>query len=183
MLSLIEIILLAVALGIDCFVVSFCQGLILTKDRVKNSFSLAICMGIFQGIMPVISYFATNIFIEYLQQFAKIIVLFIFLALGIKFICEALKNTKDCQIIKITFISLISMGIATSIDALGAGVSLKLTSSEIILSSVVIGLASFFMSLSGFWSGNFLKKFQSKYLEFAGGIILILLALKTLISN
>jgi putative Mn2+ efflux pump MntP len=36
------------------------------------------------------------------------------------------------------------------------------------------------MSLIGFWSGKLFKNIPSKYLELAGGLILILLAVKSL---
>ena len=49
-MSLIEILFLSIALGIDCCVVSFSQGLIFTANRRKNSFLLALTMGAFQGI-------------------------------------------------------------------------------------------------------------------------------------
>ena len=70
------------------------------------------------------------------------------------------------------------MGLATSIDALASGVSLNLTKTPLILSVLIIGFMSFFMSVFGFWLGNFFKKLPSKYLEISGGIILILLAFK-----
>ena len=75
---------------------------------------------------------------------------------------------------------LIGMGIATSIDAMVAGASLKLTNTPILLSILMIGIASFVMSMVGFWSGNFFKNLPSKCLEILGGVILIILALKAI---
>ena len=59
-MSLIDIILLAIALGIDCLVVSFSQGLVFNVQRVKFSLVLALIMGIFQGCMPIIGYIGTD---------------------------------------------------------------------------------------------------------------------------
>ena len=50
------------------------------------------------------------------------------------------------------------------------------------LSTAIIGIASFIMSMTGFWSGNFIKHIPSKYLEITGGIILILLAIKSVVA-
>lgn len=179
-MSLIELILLAIALGIDCLIVSFCQGLIHTKNRLKNSVLLAVTMGLFQGTMPAISYLLTGTLIDYLQTYSNWIVFSIFLFLGIKFIAEALNNKAECSTAEIDFKCLIMMGIATSIDALGAGITLKLTNCLLAGSVTLIGLASFIMSQAGFWGGNILKHIPQKYLEIAGGLILIVLAFKAL---
>ena len=179
-MTLFEIIFLAIALGVDCLVVSFSQGLLVRFKRRKISTILALIMGIFQGGMPVITYFLTGLVYNYIAPFAKILVFSIFMFLGVKFIIEAIKKLDEvCQ--RLGFRVMLLLGVATSIDALGAGVSLKLTNTPLVLASSVIGLMSFLMSMIGFWSGNALKKFDTKYLEISAGVILILLALKALL--
>lgn len=178
-MSLIDIILLAIALGIDCFIVSFSQGLIFNCNRVKNSLSLALTMGLFQGFMPVIGYVGTNSLYKLLVPYSRWIVFAIFFTLGVRFILESFKE-KEEEIQCIGFKCLIGLGIATSIDALVSGASIKLTQTSIVLSALIIGMASFLMSLAGFMIGNYIKNIPSKYLEIAGGVILILLAVKSL---
>ena len=178
-MSLIDLTLLALALGIDCLVVSFSQGLIFKSNRVKNSMNLALTMGGFQGLMPVIGYIGTNSLAKILSPFSKWIVFGIFFVLGAKFILEAFQP-KEEEVEYIGLKCLMSLGLATSIDALVSGASIRLTHTNIYLAVVLIGLASFLMSVIGFWSGNFLKKIPSKYLEITGGVILILLAAKSL---
>ena len=179
-MSLIDIILLSLALGVDCFIASFSQGLIFKSHRVRNSLSLALVMGIFQGGMPVIGYVGADYIYNLLVPFSKWIIFAIFLILGIKFIVESFKP-KDDEIQCIGLRCLIGLGVATSIDALVSGASLRLSATNLLNAGIIIGLGSFFMSLCGFWLGNFIKKIPAKYLECGGGIILILLALKALI--
>ena len=179
-MSLIDIILLSIALGIDCLVVSFSQGLIFTENRTVNSLKLALVMGSFQGFMPVIGYIGTDTLYNYILPFSKWIVFGIFLILGLKFIFESFKTEKapvKCLDMK----CLISLGVATSIDALVSGATIRLTQTNIILACLVIGIGSFLMSLTGFWSGNKLKSICSKCLEKAGGLILIALAIKAIL--
>lgn len=178
-MTLIDIILLAIALGIDCFVVSFSQGLIFQNNRFKNSFNLALVMGFFQGFMPVIGYVGTNSLYKLIVPFSKWIVFGIFLTLGLKFIVDSFAP-KEEQAQCIGWKCLCGLGIATSIDALVSGATIRLTGTSLALSVSLIGLASFLMSISGFWSGNFIKNIPSKYLEITGGVILILLAIKSL---
>ncbi len=179
-LSLIDIILLSIALGIDCLVVSFSQGLIFSENRGKNSLKMAAVMGFFQGTMPVIGYVGTDTLYKYIMPFSKWIVFGIFLILGLKFIFESFAPEK-AAVKCLDFKCLISLGVATSIDALVSGASLRLTHTNLLLACLIIGLGSFLMSITGFWSGNKLKSICSKCLEKAGGIILIALAIKAII--
>lgn len=179
-MGLVELSFLAFALGIDCFVVSFSQGLIFKHNRLKNSLNLALIMGLFQGLMPVIGYIGTDYLYKLVIPYSKWIVFIIFFALGLKFILEAFQP-KTGGICCIGLRCLISLGIATSIDALVSGATICLTHTSLLLACSLIGLASFIMSICGFWLGNFIKNIPSKYLEISGGIILILLAIKALL--
>ena len=178
-MSLIEIIFLAIALGIDCLVVSFSQGLIFSKNRTINSIKLAIVMGVFQGGMPIFGYIGANSMYENILPFSKWIVFWIFFILGVKFILESFKP-KKAEIQCLDFNCLMCLGIATSMDALVSGASLRLLHANLAVSMFVIGITSFIMSLIGFWSGNKVKKLNSIVLEIIGGLILILLAFKAL---
>lgn len=179
-MSLIDVVLLAIALGIDCFVASFSQGLIFNMNRLKNSLTLALVMGVFQGGMPVIGYIGADYIYNLLVPFSKWITFGIFLILGVKFIVESfLPKGEEIQCIGLR--CLMGLGIATSIDALVSGASLRLTGANLLIAGLVIGFVSFLMSLGGFWLGNFIKKIPSRYLEIAGGVILILLAVKAIL--
>lgn len=178
-MNFIDLILLGLALGVDCFVVSFSQGLIFKSEKVKNSFKLALTMGLFQGVMPVIGYIGTNSLYKYVVPYSKWIVFGIFLLLGLKFIVESFQpKEKEVQCIGLK--CLLGLGLATSIDALVSGASIRLTQTSILISVMIIGIASFLMSIGGFYSGNFIKNIPSKYLEITGGLILVALAFKSL---
>jgi putative Mn2+ efflux pump MntP len=181
-LNLTEILFLSVALGIDCLIVSFTQGLIFVEKKKRYSLLLALTMGLFQGAMPLISYYPTGLVSDYLVKYSSFIVFTIFLILGLKFILEVFFDKDETPVCKIGLRCLILMGIATSIDALGAGVGLGLTETRIFLSVTLIGLMSFIMSLIGFWTGNKIEKIPSQHLKIFGGLILIGLAIKSLIN-
>ncbi|MCM1010842.1 MAG: manganese efflux pump [Fusobacterium sp.] len=180
-MTLIEMIFLSIALGMDCLVVSFSQGLLIRFKRRKISHLLALIMGLFQGGMPLIGYFLTGMVYDYVAPFAKTLVFGIFMFLGGKFIIEAFQNEDKIQHTRLGYRVFILLGIATSIDALGAGISLKLTETPLLISCGIIAIGSYLMSLAGFWGGCFLKKFNTKFLEIGAGVILILLALKALV--
>lgn len=179
-MDIVDIILLSIALGMDCLVVSFSQGLIFRAKKKRNALKLAVTMGLFQGLMPVIGYVATDKIHHFIVPYSKWIVFTLFLVLGLHFIFEAFSKTEKEQIECIGLKCLITFGIATSIDALIAGAPIKLTASNLSVCCLTIGIISFIMSLFGFWVGNFVKNIPSKYLQITGGIVLIILAIKNI---
>lgn len=199
-MSIVDIIILAIALSIDACVVSFSNGLIFTQNKRTNSLMLAFSVGLFQFLMPVIGFFAAQTVSKYLEPYAPWIVFGIFTAVGLKFIKDSFENKKEEKInCYLCFKYILLVSIATSIDALGAGVSIAFTGvndltferytlpisgmAQILFPAIVIGIVTFINSLIGFWSGYLFKKFPTKNLEITGGVILILLAFKVLFES
>ena len=178
-MTLAGIILLAIALSIDACAVSFAHGLIMRENRLKNALFLAIFTGVAQGIMPTIGYFSTQVVYKYVAPASKWLVFAIFLYLGIKFIQEAFEKDKEIPLC-LSLQCLFLIAIATSIDALAAGVSISLTKTPILFPACLIACTTFMFAILGYWSGCCLKKFSTKYLEIFAGLVLIALALKSL---
>lgn len=183
-MNTIDILILAIALSIDACVVSFSNGLIFTNNKRINSLILACSVGFFQFLMPVIGFFFAQSVNKYVEPYDHWIVFGIFVLLGAKFIKDAFKEEKEEKIdCYLCFKYICIVSVATSIDALGAGVSIAFTKTGIWFPAVVIGLVTFINSLLGFWSGYLFKKFPTRNLEISGGIILILLAFKILFES
>ena len=178
-MSLFALILLAIALSIDACVVSFAHGLVLEQNKIKNSLLLAVFTGGFQALMPLIGYFITQPLFKYVEPASKWIVFAIFMYLGIKIIQEAFEDDKEIPTC-LSFKCLLMVAVATSIDALAAGVSLSLTSTNIFNAITLIGTTTFLFSIAGYWSGCCLKKISTKYMEIFAGLILIFLSIKSL---
>jgi len=179
-MSYLSIILLSIALSIDACIVSFSYGLAFTENRFKNAGSLAVCTGLFQGIMPVVGYFLTGFVKSFIAPYAEFIVFAIFTYLGVKFIKEAFDEEKEKQLC-IDLKCLFLVGIATSIDAFSAGISLSLFGNRIIKPSFLIAFVTFVNSILGFNLGGKLKNLPSKGLNITAGILLIILGLKSLL--
>ncbi len=189
----VDSLILAVALSIDAMVVSFSQGLIFLKNKRKNSFMLAFSVGLFQFLMPVIGWYLAKFIYNYVSAFAGWIAAVIFFLLGAKFIKDALtkkdEETPDgaqCTIasdykISLKFLFLVSL--ATSIDALAAGMSFNFLKMPILIPAIIIGVVTFINSLIGFWCGYCFKQFNSTKMEVFAGAILIVLAVKVLIES
>lgn len=182
-----EVFLLAIALSIDAFIVSFSCGLVVKKDRKKNGYKMAAANGFAQFAMPVLGWYGTNTISDYVKAFDHWIVFFVFLALGIKFIKDALENKDaNCDISTkkhITFKVLLIAAFATSIDAFVAGVSLYFIPVSIWSAGLMIGIVTFINSLIGFRMNKMFKKIPTKYIEVTAGVILITLGSKVLIEH
>ncbi|MDD4556462.1 MAG: manganese efflux pump MntP family protein [Alphaproteobacteria bacterium] len=182
-----EVFLLALALSIDAFLVSFSCGLVVKKNKVKNAYKMAFANGFAQFAMPVLGYYGTSAVSGYVKAFDHWIVFFVFLALGVKFILDGLEDKEiACEISskkKITFKILLIAAFATSIDAFAAGVSLYFIPVSIWLAGLMIGVVTFINSYIGFRLNRLFKKIPTKYIEVFAGVILITLGTKVLIEH
>ena len=145
---------------------------------------LAFSVGLFQFLMPVIGFFLAQSVSKYVEPYSPWIVFGIFVLLGAKFIKDAFTEKDEEKInCYLCFKYILLVSIATSIDALGAGVSIAFTGTKIWFPAIIIGVITFINSLLGFWGGYLFKKFPTKNLEISGGVILILLAFKVLFES
>jgi putative Mn2+ efflux pump MntP len=97
---------------------------------------------------------------------------------------EAIRNWKrgtECKPFSNT--TLLSLSVATSIDAFAIGITLSLLHDDIILSAVMIGAVALFLSFSGVLIGDRVKGAFARYAEVAGGLVLIGLGIKILLEH
>ena len=179
-MSIYEILILSVVLALDALIVSFSYGLIINANRARNALLLGGAFGFFQFLMPILGWLFTGTVYSYLERFSKWIVFVVFFVLGCKFIKEAFDKKEEVKICCIGVMCVLGLAIATSIDAFAAGVSIRLLDANVLLPAIMIGVITFMLSVFGFLIANFLKKFPSKYIEIAGGLLLFYLAIKAL---
>jgi len=79
--------------------------------------------------------------------------------------------------------TMLVLAIATSIDALAAGITLPMMGAPLVLSLVTIGLTTAVLSVLGLFAGHRFGAVLGKRLDIAGGLILIGLGLKILIEH
>ena len=178
LMSYFSLLLLSIALSVDACAVAFSFGLAFKERRIYNSFLLSVFTGVFQGLMPCFGYILADLIKLYILPFSNIIIFLIFTFLGLKFIKEAF-DSESPKPVCIDLKCLILIGIATSIDAFSAGITLSLSGNKIFLPALLIAFVTFINTMIGFWAGANLKHVPSKYLEIMAGVILLSLGLKT----
>lgn len=184
-MSIFELILLSIALAMDCFAVSFSAGGMQKELRLRHALVIGSFFGLFQGMMPLIGYFGGQGVVNYIERFGHWIAFGILLILGLKMMYEALrteKGGKGLNIMKPT--TLFVLSIATSIDALAVGFSFSMLDVRIWIAILIIGIGSFLFSVGGFYMGKFLSsRIKPTYAEILGGVILIGIGIKILIEH
>jgi putative Mn2+ efflux pump MntP len=80
-------------------------------------------------------------------------------------------------------IPLVVLAIATSLDALAVGISMALLDVRILNAALTIGIVSSIFSLVGLLSGDFLGKKFGKRMELVGGVILIFIGVRVLVTH
>ncbi|MDY0180421.1 manganese efflux pump MntP family protein [Aliarcobacter skirrowii] len=176
-----EILILSLALSMDAFAVSIGLGIKENQNIKVLAIKAALFFGIFQAFMPFIGYIGGIGLQEYIYGFDKIIAFALLLLIGAKMIFEAVNENVEEKISQITNKILLTLAIATSLDAMAAGYSLHLFNLNIYLSLFVIGFTTFIISYIGVFVGSRGgEKYENKA-EILGGIVLILIGLKILL--
>lgn len=178
-----DILLLALALAVDASVVAFSYGGILKKNRLQNALKLAFATGLGQFLMPLVGWLGTNSVSEYIEHYDHWISFFVFLALGLNIISEALSEKEEALDKKLSWRVLFMIGIATSIDACAAGVTLYIIHTPILSAAAIIGILTFICVIASFYATRILKKIPERNIEIFSGIVLILLGTKVLFEH
>lgn len=181
-MSLGEMLLLAVGLAMDAFAVSICGSMVLTPDnRWSGALRFGIWFGFFQFLMPVLGYFGAISFREYIVDYDHWLAFFLLAYLGTNMIREA---TEACSIKKsYTTKEMAVLAIATSIDALAAGISIAFLNVNIWLPAVIIGVVTCIIAAFGGMMGFRLGAAVGKRANICGGMVLIGIGLKILLEH
>lgn len=185
----------------DAFAVAICIGLAFTTVNAKKVLTVGLYFGVFQAIMPFIGYMAAIQFARYISAYDHWFVFALLAFLGGKMISGSIKeqrcqdrecldlpcNDRKCPIgrqeISLKPVYMLPLALATSIDAMAAGISMAFLQINIFNAIILIGAITFVMSVIGVKIGSvFGAKFKSKA-TIAGGIILILIGLKVLLES
>lgn len=187
-MELIQVFLLALGLSMDAFAVSVSDG-ICYPDQKKKLVISSLFFGIFQALMPMMGYFAGQVFSSYVEVVDHWIALILLGFLGGKMLAEAIKNLRhpeqeSCPV-AFTYKLIVTQAIATSIDALAAGVTIAVAfpKTSVWLAVSLIGVTTFLCCLFGSFVG---KKFGAMMKEKAsvfGGVILIAIGIKIFVEH
>lgn len=178
-----EIILIAVGLAMDAFAVSVSAGITTRQSLVRTGLVAAVVFGGFQGGMTILGWYAGSAVSTILTGYGPVIAFIILAGIGTKMIYESRKEeTEERQCPTETLSVLTIMAIATSIDALFAGMGIALLGEAVLIPAVAIGGVTAVLSFAGVYAGRGIGHLIGEYAEIAGGVILFGIGLKILLG-
>ena len=186
--NIIEIVIISgigVGLAMDAFAVSVASGSVFKELHIRHALRMAFFFGAFQAVMPLLGYAAGNTFAEHIVSFDHWIAFGLLVLIGGKMIYEAFKieEVEKKPQNPSNLVVLVALSIATSIDALAVGVTLSVVTHHIYTSVILIGVITFALSYVGYEIGKKMGHFFENKIEILGGLILIAIGVKILISH
>lgn len=180
-MSFLEILLIAVGLAMDAFAVALSAGATGHGQRVRPALRISFHFGLFQFLMPVIGWYLGVRLQQYIAGYDRWVAFGLLNLVGFHMLYESFQREPDELPGDPTRgLRLVTLCVATSLDALAVGLSLAMIGQRIWYPSVVIGVVTATLSLLGIHLGNRLRGVFGKRMEQIGSVILILIGVKLL---
>lgn len=181
-MKLSELVLIAFGLAMDAFAVSVSNGMTMPKFRLRNAFKFGIFFGVFQMLMPIIGWATGRLFSFYVIALDHWIAFILLGYIGVKMIREAMQGEEEVTG-DTSFCVMLILAIATSIDALAAGITFAFSDLNIWFSVGIIGLITFVLCTFGVIIGKRASASLGNWAQIAGGSLLILMGIKVLVEH
>lgn len=177
------VLLIAAGLAMDSFSVSITRGFNNYNDKLTNeALRTGFFFGLFQGIMPIVGWFAGLSIINLISGFDHWIAFGLLSVIGLRMIYESISEKSTQLVTSSSLKVLLILSVATSIDALAVGLSLSFLGTSIFTPAIIIGIITFTLSFLGVLIG---KKFGNYFekIGILGGIILLVIAIRILFEH
>lgn len=183
-MDIVELLIIAIGVSMDAFAVSICKGLSVRKLAPVHVGKTALWFGGFQALMPIAGYYLGVNFADLVASVDHWIAFILLGIIGANMIKEACSKDEVCALDPdFSFRTMLTLAVATSIDALAIGVSFAFLRVNIWIAVTLIGITTALFSGAGVLIGKFFGcRYKSKA-EFVGGFILIMMGLKILLAD
>lgn len=192
-MSYLDLFITALGLSMDAFAVAICKGLATGEAKLKHALITGGWFGGFQALMPLLGYLVGSLFAAYVRAFDHWIAFALLGLIGANMLREAFSGEGDgcsdsngCSVKNpFGFVTMLTMAVATSIDALAVGVNyaFMLEGYQIIFAVLSIGIITFILSAVGVKLGAVFGAKFKKPAEISGGVILVGMGIKILVEH
>lgn len=181
-MTTLELVVLAFALAMDAVAVSLAEGLQLRRPRWRDALLIAGMFGLFQALMPVLGWVLAFWFADAVRAATPWIAFGLLALIGAKMLWESFGDEDDAAVSSVTVRSVTPLAIATSIDAAAVGVTFGVLEVDVAPAVVLIGVVTFVLSLAAVFVGSRVGERLGRWATLVGGVILILIGLRILLS-
>ena len=178
--------LLGIALGLamDAFAVAVATGLSIPSLTRRHVFRLAWHFALFQAMMPVIGWLAGRTVSDYIAAYDHWVAFALLSLIGGKMLRGSRRpEDEEDKGDPTRGLMLVTLSTATSIDALAVGLSLAFLDVSIWVPSLTIGVVAGALTTIGVCSGSRLGRRWEKRAEVIGGIVLLLIGARILMTH
>lgn len=184
-MDLISVIVIGIGLSMDAFAAALVKGLCSKDHRLALAAKVGLYFGFFQGFMVWLGFVLGSSFSTLIDAYDHWIAFILLAIIGGKMLYEGLQpKDLSCEVDPGTsFKAMITISIATSIDALAVGISLAFLNTEIVSTALIIGAVTFTLSFLGVRIGKRWASVLDNSAEILGGLVLIGIGLKILLDH
>ena len=180
----LDLLGISVGLAMDAFAVSIAAGLSIACVTPRHTFRIAFHFGLFQFMMPVLGWLIGGRAAAYVGECDHWVAFGLLCCVGAKMFYDAWsKKPPESRIDPTRGLMLVTLSVATSIDALAVGVSMAFMRISVWVPCVVIGIVAGVLSTIGItFAGRFPPRWGS-WAEAAGGCVLVLIGVRILLAG
>jgi manganese efflux pump family protein len=183
-LSLLSLLGISVGLAMDALAVSIAAGLAVASVTPRHVFRISFHFGLFQFMMPIVGWLAGGQLTAYAGDYDHWVAFGLLAYVGGRMLWEARSEQRtENQRDPTRGLMLVTLSIATSIDALAVGVSMAFLHVSVWIPAVVIGIITATLSAIGITFGGRIGPRWERWAAAVGGIVLILIGLKVLLMG
>ncbi|MBN1505952.1 MAG: manganese efflux pump [Sedimentisphaerales bacterium] len=183
-MQLVVILFIAVGLSMDAFAVSVVTGSVYRQLKVGHALRMALFFGGFQAAMPLVGFLAGMSLRKCISAYDHWIAFGLLALVGGRMIYESLKiEAAQKNLDPSNLLVLLTLSVATSIDALAVGITLSILTTGIVAAAAIIGLVTFALSYAGILIGKRFGHFFESKIEIVGGLILIAIGIKIVVEH
>ncbi len=178
--------LIAVSLAMDALAAALSTGMCVGQTCRRDAVRIGLYFGGFQFAMTLAGWLLGCSLSSFIDQIDHWIAFGLLLLIGGKMIYEAVRSrlrNEICDFDPLAHKRLLTLAIATSIDALAMGIGFAFVQMRIVPAALIIGVVTFVLSTAGYLAGKRLSGLFRTYAEIVGGLLLIGIGTRILIEH
>ncbi len=176
--------ILAFSLSTDAFAASIAKGARYPGMSFGRVTLIALGFGSLEALAPLLGYLLGLQFAGAIEAYDHWIAFSILGFLGLRMIWKSFTaEEQTTSLVNPTIWAVIATAMGTSVDATAVGVTLALFSNNIPVTLAAIGFVTFMMTLFGMRLGGVIGERTGKWAEMLGGVGLLLIGTKILVTH
>lgn len=180
----ITFLLIGIGLSFDSFAVSVSVGLMKPEIRFLRACKVAFSLAFFQAVFPLFGWYIGSVIEEVVKSVDHWIAFGLLIFIGIRMMIEGVNDGSTIKNLDpFRPRVLISLSVATSIDAFVIGITFGFLELPIYFPMAVIFAVTFIASMLGLLFGKNIPAKRSHQSLILGGIILIVIGAKILLEH